>query len=189
MGVKLTNMKTITDTFRPKADVSELDSIVKDAWKKKSDELQSRLEEMKVAAWLRDRLEELNPSSDMEVLRRYGFTRKWEEVTVQVWGGDRWGEWFGITLPSPVEASSNYANFICGGPKAENRDSRTLPEQFEPLFLALVEARKGYKDEYSETNKFPKAFKQTHGRYPTWQEIADRYPVVGSELRLRLTTK
>lgn len=57
-----------------------------------------------------------------------------------------------------------------------------LPESVDSYFAKIVEARRAYKAEYRQSTDFPAEFKAEQGRWPTWQEIADRFPVLAAHI-------
>jgi hypothetical protein len=57
--------------------------------------------------------------------------------------------------------------------------------ELDEYFLALLTARKQYQREYKASMAWPAEYAKGEGagQYPTWSEIAERFPVLGEWLR------
>lgn len=62
----------------------------------------------------------------------------------------------------------------------QRRERERIPEVLEPLIFELVSTRLEYKADYNEISQWPKEYRTKHGVYPTWAEIAKRFPVAGA---------
>jgi hypothetical protein len=65
----------------------------------------------------------------------------------------------------------------------EDRERHYVPEDCNAYFARLLSARKAYDAEYREVTAWPAVARATLGEYPTWEEIANRFPVLGGYLR------
>jgi hypothetical protein len=65
----------------------------------------------------------------------------------------------------------------------EAHGRRHVPRSVEPLLFDLVDVRRKYHAQYNQIHDWPKEYKQVHGEYPTWGDLAEQFPVAGAEIR------
>lgn len=66
-------------------------------------------------------------------------------------------------------------------------DARRLPKATEVFFERVAECQNAYRREYRNVVQWPAEIRVRTGKYPTWAEIADEFPVVGDYIRKNLT--
>lgn len=59
------------------------------------------------------------------------------------------------------------------------RERFSVPRHLDSYFMGLLMARKDYRKDYKRIGEWPREYKHTHGKYPTWGEIAAEFPLVG----------
>lgn len=171
--------------FKPRADAGLLSKLVQNAWTDYQDRISSEEKRAEVAEIVTCYFESVIPPSDLEVLARYNCVAYHEACNVAVYDVDRptgaYAERFGVDLPRKVPCVGNggygYPSLAAcepeWGTKSHLRD-------LDSYFMALLVARKQYKAEYKESTAWPSEYGKEHGQYPTWGEIEDRFPVLGS---------
>jgi hypothetical protein len=65
----------------------------------------------------------------------------------------------------------------------EDRERYYVPEDCNTYFASLLSVKKAYDAEYREVTAWPAEARKKLGEYPTWGEIANRFPVLGGYLR------
>lgn len=173
----------------------------------------------RVATRLCVQVKELYPAADMDVLKRYGRTNLADRVSVTIHNGADYSQrvmlelpenvrvpgraWPTLTACAPVWGPPDYGltkNELVRLQKEEDRwlehltycerhNRHRVPDDLNPFFAAIVRARQEFKAEYHEATNWPANVKGELGRYPTWQEIADRFLVLGGWLRTQWTTQ
>lgn len=66
----------------------------------------------------------------------------------------------------------------------DEKEARQVPESAEEFLYELVRQKQNYNRDYRRLSDWPKERKQQTGQYPTWDEIAAEFPVVGKEIKL-----
>jgi hypothetical protein len=46
-----------------------------------------------------------------------------------------------------------------------------------------MEAQNAFRFEYRQAINWPKEYKEQNGKWPTWEEIANQFPVIGAYIR------
>ena len=207
-------LPAMQERFKPRAHAAILSNAVQEAWAKYQATMFPQGERDSVNETLATWIESLTPIADLAVLRRYGYTETTEHVTVRAHNGEDWRECFGLDLPRKIEMPRNSGTFYCGGAwhsrdplrgckprywetlseqeRAEliaHQDAQErvrVPESLEPFFAKLVEARGHMRDEYKTATQWPQSHKDETGEWPTWQQIADRFHVLGGYLKSNL---
>lgn len=127
----------ITDRFRPKADIDQLQQWNREAWQAVHNSITSRIKGW-VGEALAVHIESQYPAADLAVLTRYGCTRTIEDasVSVRLPGSNLWNEHMHLALPRKVTVATTYQGLYCGGPRWwEEPESGLTPE-----FAAKVKA-------------------------------------------------
>jgi hypothetical protein len=60
------------------------------------------------------------------------------------------------------------------------REARMLPREVDPFFARIMDLRKAHREHYQQFNHWLDAHRGD--KYPTWAEIADRFPFIGEYL-------
>ena len=179
--------------FKPRAEALLLSQLVQTAWQDYQDQIASPERQAEVAETITRYFETLIPAADFEVLERYGCIAYHDHCNVRVYDGsgerNRYGELlapyreaFGVELPRKVPVLGTggygYPSFAACEPEWGTSPLREL----DSYFAALLAARKQYKAEYKASNQWPLEYRKENGKYPTWGEIASRFPVLGNHL-------
>ena len=103
---------------------------------------------------------------------------------------------FGVQLPRkiPVPGTGGFGYpsltacepaVMCGKPLDRTLTRAQSPLlDLDPYFLGLLAMRKQFREEYKASTQWPAEYgKANSGKYPTWGEIADKFPVLGEWLR------
>lgn len=177
------------DRFRPRADAGMLSEFVRNAWSTYEETIASKEEQARVAEVLADYFEKKIPSGDFEVLSRYNCVAYHDSCNVRVYDADtddlsKYKEAFGVKLPRkvPVLGTGGYGYPSMAACEPEWGTNTPLRE-LDGYFAALLTARKQYQTEYEQSTRFPTTYKAAKGEYPTWGEIEDHFPVLGSYLK------
>lgn len=96
----------------------------------------------------------------------------------------RWSETAerGVTEEYRAEliATGNWEDF-CRDQDAHDAD--LPPRSIDSYFAKILELRKLFRAEYNQATEFPTEYKAATGNYPTWADIASKFPVLGAYLR------
>lgn len=197
-----------TAAFRPRADAGVYSALIEETWREQNDAVAIQLPEIVAAAAAV--LSAYAPESDLAVLRRYGFTETRSEITVRIHDGKDYSNTYRLELPGRIEVPSSLCDLVACSParawradpfrgckpdywaklsdaeRAEIVESqeagsrRELPESCDAFFRDVVERRRAYRAEWRRSQGYPAEFKTTHGRWPTWGELAEAFPVFGA---------
>ena len=188
--------------FKPRAERGLLSQLIQEAWQDYSDRVASKERQAEVAERIARYFEGLIPAPDFEVLQRYNCIVWEDRANVRVYDADTeedamYRAAFGVELPRKVpvlgKGGYGYPSIVAceptemrGEPEgaAEERARHPLRD-LDPYFLALLTARKQYQREYKASMEWPAEYAagEGAGRYPTWGDIAERWPVLGERLR------
>lgn len=104
-------------------------------------------------------------------------------------GGPRWSREPDRGLTAEYRAKLTPEDWAAHCEDQDDREAARLPEAVEPYFAAVAAARKAYRAEYRVVTDWPAQRKAETGAYPTWAEIAARFPdVLGAYLIKELFT-
>lgn len=199
--------------FKPRVDSDLLSRVVQNAWEFKNESLRQACASLKVTEKIVELFGRLYPASDMVVLAKYGKAEYSKTVSVRIYNLDTksWDYSTMIELPEsvliPLGAGQIYA---CGpryskepnyGVRPEARakmsqedwqkivehhdraDARRMPAETEIFFADLMLAQNQYRAEYRQATQWPSDVKKATGKWPTWAEIAAKFPVLGEYIR------
>jgi len=65
----------------------------------------------------------------------------------------------------------------------DRRERRRVPRVLEPFFDGILVLRRAFHAEYAQSTAWPTEHRMATGSYPTWGEMAERWPVLGAHLR------
>lgn len=207
------NVPKATASFKPRADAGTLSAAVQAAWREYETDNFSAEERASVAVAVSEHIRGLYPIQDMTLLARYGCASPEDHVSVRVHDGKDFAQSFGIKLPEPILVACNSCSmaYYSGGPwfskdpargvsakyragmseiewskfcDDQDATERTrIPEALEPYFQKLLAARALVNAEYRTAVDWPAQFKAQTGNFPTWEQIAEHFPVLGGYLR------
>jgi hypothetical protein len=189
--------------FRPIKDSALLSRLVSDAWQAQSRQLTDQMEALGVCEAVTAHLEARYPAEDMAILAQYGVAKVIERIDVcntavrltrpvptpTAYGAGEviacatrfsqapdWG------LKPDYRATLSDAEFAkyCAGHLARERDM--APQSVDPYFARVKELRAAYQAEYRQATQWPAEIKRETGAYPTWAEIAARFPVLRAHI-------
>lgn len=197
--------------FKPRAEAGLLSQLVQEAWQNYQDRIASTSRQAEVAERVARYFETLIPEADFEVLSRYNCIAWHDHCNVRVYDGSGekgadgytlapYRKSFTIRLPRkiPVLGTGGYGcpSLVAGEPAI----LRGEPEQvtaaraasplrdLDPYFLELLTMRKQYQREYKASTAWPAEYsKANSGEYPTWGEIAEKFPVLSEWLQKQAT--
>ena len=177
--------------FKPRADAGLLSRLVQEAWQDYQDRIASKERQAEVAETIARYFEGQIPPADFEVLERWGCVSWHECCNVRVYDAQtedvaKFREVFRVELPRkvPVVGAGGYGYPSLSAIASPGREV-PLPE-LDGYFEELLKARKQYQREYKESMAWPAGEgKSQEGKYPTWGEIAERFPVLGEWLKRR----
>jgi hypothetical protein len=174
--------------FKPRAEAPLLSQLIQTAWQDYQDQIASTERQAEVAETIANYFETLIPPDDFAVLTRYNCIAHHDHANVRIYDAHtddiaKYREAFGIELPRkvPVLGTGGYGYpslVVC-----EPWESPTKSLSLDGYFLDLLTARKQYQAEYKASLAWPAEYGKEHGQYPTWGEIAERFPVLGEFLR------
>jgi hypothetical protein len=190
----------LTQRFKPRAEACVLSQLVQTAWTEYQDRIASPERQAEVAEQIAVYFENLIPPADFEVLQRYNCVAWHDHCNVRVYDDQtedvaKYREAFGINLPRkiPVLGTGGYGypslvacEPACMRGEPEERTTKRAQSplrDLDPYFLSLLTASKQYQAEYKASTSWPHEYGKEHGKYPTWEEIAERFPVLGNYLR------
>jgi len=184
----LMNLKS---RFKPRAEAELLSRLVQEAWQDYQDRIASKDRQAEVAETIARYFERAIPTNDLEVLKKYGCVAYHDRCNVRVYDAEtedvaKFRETFGVELPRKVPVvgagGGGYASL-----SAIASPGREVPlPELDGYFEELLKARKQYQREYKESMAWPaEEGKSQEGKYPTWGEIAERFPVLGEWLKRR----
>lgn len=179
--------------FKPRAEAGLLSKLVQEAWQDYQDRIASKEQQAEVAEAVARYFEQAISSSDLEVLSRYNCVAWHEKANVRVYDASRpegpYAEAFGVELPRKVPCVGTggfgYPSIVACEPEW---GTKTPLRNLDGYFAELLNARKQYFAEYKESTAWPAEHGKEHGQYPTWGEIADRFPVLGDWLKTHSAT-
>jgi hypothetical protein len=149
----------------------------------------------------------------MRVLSAYGMTQSMDCMSVAIHNGRDWSETALHPLGRMVPVAQGFHLLFCGGPRYggdtpegrgirpdhwisltdEERDRitadqdaqmrRRVPEALEGYFRRVLALRVAFREEYAQSTAWPTEFRNETGAYPTWADMAERWPVLGAHLR------
>jgi hypothetical protein len=172
--------------FKPRAEAGLLSRLVQEAWADYQDRIAPPERQAEVAEVIARHFEQAIPPADMEVLTRYNCVAWHDRCNVRVYDAEgedvaRYREGFGVQLPRkvPVVGTGGYGYLSLAACEPE-WGTKTPLRELDEYFLALLTARKQYQCEYKVSTEWPAQYGKEHaGLYPTWGEIAERFPVLG----------
>jgi hypothetical protein len=175
--------------FKPRAEAGLLSRLVQEAWQDYQDQIANKDRQAEVAKTIARYFEGQIPPADFEVLERWGCVSWHERCNVRVYDAEtedvaKFREQFGVELPRkvPVVGAGGFGYPSLSAIASPGREV-PLPE-LDGYFLELLKMRKQYQREYKESVVWPvEQGKAQGGKYPTWGEIAERFPVLGEWLR------
>ena len=189
--------------YRPIKDWPRLSQLISDAWQAKSRQLTDQMEALGVCEAVTAHLEARYPAEDMAILAQYGVAKVIERIgvcntevkltrpvpTPTVHGAceitacaTRFSQEPDWGLKAAYRATLSEAEFAkyCAGHLARERNF--APQSVDSYFAAVTSARKAYDAEYCQASAWPAEIKRESGAYPTWAEIAARFPVLGAHI-------
>ena len=182
--------------FKPRAEAGALSQMVREAWQDYQDRIASKERQAEIAERIARYFETLIPTTDFEVLARYNCIAYHDRANVRVYDPEpddkisSYREAFGVELPRKVPVLGTggygYPSLAACEPKW---GTGTPLRDLDEYFLALLTARKQYQQEYKASVAWPAEYAEANkaaggpGHYPTWGEIADRWPVLGTWIR------
>jgi hypothetical protein len=174
--------------FKPRAEAGLLSRLVQAAWQDYQDRIASPERQAEVAEAIARHFETLIPPADFEVLARYNCIAWHDRCNVRVYDADtddiaKYREAFGIELSRKVPAVGTGGYGYPSLTACEPAWGISTPlRELDAYFLNLLTARKQYRREYKTSTQWPAEYGKEHGKYPTWGEIAERFPVLGEWL-------
>lgn len=199
--------------FRPRNDGPLLSRLVQDAWAAHHAAAIPETEMAEVGEKLARHLDGMFPISDMRVLSSYGLSQSMDCVSVAIHNGKDWSEVALHPLGRKVPVAQGFHALYCGGPRyggdtpegrgirpehwatltdedkarlIADQDAqmrRRVPEVMGAYLHRVLSLRLAFRDEYAQSTAWPSTFRATTGAYPTWTEMAERWPVLGAHLR------
>lgn len=186
--------------FKPRAEASVLSRLVQEAWRDYQDRITSGEGRAEVAERIAQYFETLIPPIDFEVLARYNCIAWHDRANVRVYDAEgestaRYRESFGVDLPRKVPVLGTggygYPSLVACEPaemRGEPDGAAATRAQYplrdlDPYFLTLLTARKQYQREYKASTAWPMKYAAEAKRYPTWGEIAEKWPVLGEWIK------
>ena len=171
--------------FKPRADASTLSRLIQTAWQDYQDRIASVERQAEVAEAIACYFESLIPAADLETLQRYKCISWHDRANVRVYDANtdyvsKYREAFDINLPRKIPVAGGYGYLSIAACEPERRSP--LPD-LDDYFLSLLTARKQYQREYKASRTWPTEYGKEHGKYTTWGEIAERFPVLGNYLK------
>lgn len=182
------NLKT---RFKPGAEAGLLSRLVQDAWQDYQDRIASTTKQAEVAETIARWFETRIPAAELEVLEKYNCIAWNDRCNVRVYDAEtdavaKYREAFGIELPRKVPAVGTggygYPSLTACEPETL-RGAESQSRDLDAYFLNLLKMRKQYYREYKASVAWPAEYGKEHGKYPTWGEIAERFPVLGERLK------
>lgn len=179
--------------FKPRAEAGLLSQVVQAAWQDYQDRIASAEQQAEVAEIIARYFERAIPTNDLEVLKKYNCIAWNDRCNVRVYDHNttdvaKYREAFGVELtrkvPTVGGGGYGYPSLAACEPWGS-----PLPE-LDEYFASLLTARKQYQKEYKTSTQWPGEYgKENGGRYPTWGEIAKRFPVLGEWIRRQTATE
>lgn len=80
-----------------------------------------------------------------------------------------------------IPTSIGHLRYYCGVPQKDG-NPRLVPSELEPYFSRILELRVAAAAEYGQCMEWPKEHRKERGVYPTWEQIAKKFPVLGRHL-------
>lgn len=176
--------------FKPRAEASLLSRLIQEAWGDYQGRIASAERQAEAAERISNYFETLIPAADFEVLSRYNCIAWHDHCNVRVYDAQtddvsKYREAFGLELPRKVPVLGTGGHGYPSLAACEPNRKSPLPN-LDPYFLTLLTARKQYKREYKASVSWPAEYAQEHnGQYPTWDEIAEKWPVLGEWLKTK----
>jgi hypothetical protein len=174
--------------FKPRAEAGLLSQLVQSAWQDYQNRIASAERQAEVAEIVACYFEKLIPTNDFEVLKKYNCIAYHDHCNVRVYDAEtedpaKYRETFGIQLlrKVPVLGTGGYGYPSLVMCEPWRGDTKAL--ELDGYFLSLLTARKQYKKEYKASTNWPAEYGKEHGQYPTWGEIAEKFPILGDWLR------
>lgn len=177
--------------FKPRTEARILSRLVSEAWQDYQDRIASPERQTEVAETIARYFERAIPTNDLEVLKKYGCIAWHDRCNVRVYDANtedvaKYREAFGIELPRKVPCVGGGGYGYPSITACEPAWGINAPlRELDAYFLALLTARKQYQREYKASMQWPAEYGKEHGKYPTWGEIAERFPVLGAWLEAR----
>lgn len=175
--------------FKPRADASLLSRLIQEAWQDYQDRIASTERQAEVSERIAVYFETIIPPADLEVLEKYKCVVWHNKCNITVYDTNtddvaKYRERFGIDLPRkvPCVGANGYGYPSIAACEPEWGTKSPLRE-LDSHFLSLLTARKQYQKEYKASQAWPSEYGKKHGQYPTWGEIAERFPVLGEWLK------
>jgi hypothetical protein len=187
--------------------------LIRDAWTARQAAAIPEEEISRIGEALARHIESLHPPEDMEILSRYGHARSIERINVFIHDGEKWSESAAAELGREVVVAESFRGLWSGGPRyggseaksrgfkpdywetlspekraeiMKDQDAQTrrrVPQEIEGHFSAIIALRAAYRAEYDPSMNWPFEERVRTGHFPTWESIADRWPVLGAHLR------
>lgn len=174
------------DRFKPRADANLLSGLVQAAWKAHTDSIADESEQARVAEMIAQYFETKIPAEDFEVLHRYNCIVYHESCNVRVYDAANvtgpYAAGFGISLPRKVPVLGTGGFGYPALRACVPHEDKECVRELDIYFAGLLKMRKEYQAEYKASLDFPVAHKARTSEYPTWAEIEDTFPVLGTHV-------
>lgn len=176
--------------FKPRAEADLLSRLVQKAWQDYQDRIASGEKQAEVAESIARYFEAIIPVNELEILKKYNCIAYHDRCNVRIYDSEtedvaKYREAFGIDLPRkvPCVGTGGYGYPHIAACEPEWGTGTPLRE-LDSYFAELLKARKQYQREYKASTNWPAEYGRTNGgRYPTWGEIAERFPILGEWLQ------
>lgn len=179
--------------FKPRAEASLLSQLVQAAWQDYQDRIASPERQAEVVERIALHFEQAIPVEELEVLKKYNCIAWHDRCNVRVYDANtediaKYREAFGVQLSRKVPCVGTggygYPSLTACEPEAlREAKSQSQLRDLDGYFLDLLNARKQYQREYKASMSWPNEYGKARGKYPTWGEIAERFPVLGEWLK------
>jgi hypothetical protein len=81
-----------------------------------------------------------------------------------------------------------FANWEAFCADQDASEARRVPEEIEPFLYEIVETKQAYRRDYRRLETWTAEWNRMAGDWPTWEKIADEFPVVGEKIKLTAFT-
>lgn len=207
------NIPADRSRFRPRMDSDVLSRLIQNAWAAHHAATLPETEMAEVGDRLARHLDGMFPLADMRVLATYGLAQSIDRVSVAIHNGRDWSETVDHPLSRKVPVAQGFHLLYCGGPRyggdtpeergirpehwntltegekaklVADQDAmmrRRVPECLEAHFQRILDLRVAFREEYAQSSAWPSEIRQDTGAYPTWGDMAERWPILGAHLK------
>lgn len=197
--------------FRPRLESGLLSRAIQAAWQEHQDRIYPEAELKRVRNIIATYLKAIHPPEELAILARHDCIKEIYGIGVQMHNGCDYGKTMWIEFDGKIAVAPSISTMLACGTRhsqdpgrgcteeyreqcapeewasliadQDRRERRFVPDSVNGFFAGIAAAKKMFGNEYRQTFEFPKKYRDEKGKYPTWAEIADSFPVLGTFLR------